>query len=207
MVNHLLGLENCGAVKAAPLPQRRDRLALQHLRDPTPRGFRRIKRQGIEREEAGFDDFMVRDMRRGLLELPDQEDRDVIAPCPLRIEIDTDQPCFAREAQIAFLPQFLGQGVGQCFARLDATARHVPALYIGMTDKKNAVLIIDHHATHAQRHAPRKARPQQEQPLDQAKGRARSRIEGRVRIHPARIASKLPGRQKPFPLRPKTAIA
>src|SRR5690348_6316174 len=84
-------------------PQLADRDALEYLVEARAGGAARVRRQGVEREEAVLDDLAVRDRRALLQEIAYDVERDMVAPRHPAVEIDGEELRLAGELDIALL--------------------------------------------------------------------------------------------------------
>ncbi len=106
----------CGEL-ALPFGHRR--LPVERLGDPPPGSVRRLRRKVCEREEPRLGDFAVGRARPALLEGADDIDRDMIPHGSSPVQIDAEQSGLSRDADVAFLPELLGERLFERFARLD----------------------------------------------------------------------------------------
>src|SRR5260370_28404896 len=102
-------------------------------------------------------DFVVRNRRRRLTKVTYYEQYHVIALRNRRMEIDAELLRRPDKLDVALLLEFAREGVEHGLARLDATARKMPAVNIRVLDQEHAALPVDHEAAHAERQSARQA--------------------------------------------------
>src|ERR1700679_1546808 len=96
--------------------------------------------------------------------MPDQIDRNMIAPGNVAVQENTVQGRLADKFDSPLLRQFALQGLAKCFADLDAAARQVPAADIAVLDQKHSIFVIKHDGADAECHAAGKTPIQMKEP-------------------------------------------
>jgi 3',5'-cyclic AMP phosphodiesterase CpdA len=167
----------------------------QSFHDTPLRAFGRCCGQRIQRMKLCLDDLMIRSSRRGLAKISHNENRNMIAGRRCTIEIHAEQPGRSVDLDVAFLAEFLVQCVQQAFAGLNTTARQMPALHIAVPHQENVAFSIKDDAPHAERHAARDPRLEQEKPLRQTEKMPRWSVGTRIAdalSHPRSMPSERP---------------
>lgn len=137
---------------------------MKDFRNPEPRAGRGLGRQGIDGEKTAIDDLPIWFGLAILPEVPDNIDSDVIAPRNMAVEKNAVQRRFAAYFDSPFLNEFAFQRRTRRLVDLDAAAGQMPACHIAMLDQKDPVIGVEHHATHAERHATGEPAVQVKQP-------------------------------------------
>jgi len=114
-------------------------------------------RQGIGRKKTVRDNLVTRGRRRGLSKRPHHKQRHVIAIRYAGIEIEPVQCRAAGQLDVSLLEQLASQRIEQGLARLDTSARQVPAADVAVLDQENAACRIENERPYAQCQAARKA--------------------------------------------------
>ena len=151
---------------------RRDRRLARTFGQATPSGRGRALRQGVERKETAFDNFMIRVSRCGLVRILHEIEHHMI---PLRrgeIEIDAHEHRLGTEPEISFLAQFHLQCRARRLSDLDTAARKVPSRHIGVAHKEDPPALVTHNRTHPQSHAALEPKPQMYHPHQEPMAKA-----------------------------------
>src|SRR5262245_23628136 len=141
-------------LRATPrLPALADRRPAKDLDDPSAGRRGRIVGELVEGKEAMGDDLMVGDRRRDLAEVRHDVYRHVITAGDPLVKEYAVQPGRRRGFDIGLLAQLANERVDQGLARLDPTARQVPAAHIAVLNQQDASLVVDHQRARPKREA------------------------------------------------------
>ena len=114
---------------------------------------RRLGGKRVDRKEPGRDDLAVRPVRRRLVEIAHDIERDMVATGNPRIEVRAVQHRRSRDLDVPLFHELARERLKHRFAGLDPAARQMPPVHIAMLDEEDASLIIDDEGAHAERHA------------------------------------------------------
>src|SRR5215217_5678928 len=145
------------SARARPSPLRAHRPAAGDLGEPGAGAAGEARGQRVEGEEARFGDHP---------EIAHQVDDDVVAARGVGIEEHAVQPRLADDVDPGLLAKLAPGGVERRLAGLDAAAREMPAMGIGVADEEDALAAVDHDGADAERQAAREAPIGVEQPPD-----------------------------------------
>src|SRR5947209_4767642 len=134
-------------------PDRRDWAAVHIFREPRTRRSRCSLGQIVERKELRLRNLMIRLFRRGLFELQNLEQHDMItAPPP--IEKNPDQSRRADNPDICLFHDLAHQRLADALARVDGASRQIPAGHISVAHEKYAAFAVADDGADTERHRP-----------------------------------------------------
>src|SRR5215218_7287241 len=149
-----------------PSPPRAHWSAAGNLGEPGAGAPRQALGQRVEGEEARLGDLAVGRLFGDHPEIADDVDDDVVAARRPLVEEHAVQPRLADDVDPGLLAKLAPGGVERRLAGLDAAAREMPAMGIGVADEEDALAAVDHDGADAERQAAREAPIGVEQPPD-----------------------------------------
>jgi hypothetical protein len=130
------------------------------------------------RKEAVRDDFMIGLRIAVLPELTNDEQCDVVATRRAFVEVDRVKLRRGSELDVALFGQLARKGFEKRLARLNAPARQMPAIDVGMLDQKNPAVSVNDNRANAQSRRTREPPIEVHDPPDDGLERSAQTIQG-----------------------------